>query len=260
MTAINAVFFDLGDTLWHLPHLPPPDAIRGETMRRVGGLINGWRYDMEVGERRMIGRDIRLAIEQATREAFHGDCIEPDYGAICRQIGANHGLELTLEQAAELWDTWNLGGLFLGRELFPDVPDTLAELARRGYRLASITNRGYGGERFWDEVREFKLDKFFEDIAVSCDIGYLKPHPRIYEHALGKLGVAAEESVMVGDNMRADVEGSKALGMTAVWRRPLLDEPVEATEDEPEITGPVQPDYTIRNISELLELPILRRR
>jgi hypothetical protein len=46
--------------------------------------------------------------------------------------------------------------------------------------------------------------------------------------------------------------------MTAVWRRPHLDEPVEATEDEPEVTGPVQPDYSIRNISELLELPILR--
>lgn len=258
MTAIKAVFFDLGDTLWHLPHLPPPDQIRGETMRRVGGLVTSWGYDMTVGDRRMIGRDIRHAIEKATREAFHGDCIEPDYGAICRAIGTNHGLKLTTEQAAALWDTWNLGGLFLGRELFPDVPDTLGELARRGYRLASITNRGYGGERFWDEVREFKLDKIFEDIAVSCDIGYLKPHRRIYEHALAKLSVAAEESVMVGDNMRADVEGSKALGMTAVWRRPTLDEPVEATEDEPELTGPVQPDYTIRNIAELLELPILR--
>ena len=258
MTAIKAVFFDLGDTLWHLPHLPPPDAIRTETMRRVGGLVRSWGYDMGVGDRRMIGRDIRLAIEKATREAFHGDCIEPDYNEICRQIGKSHDMELTGEQAAELWGTWNLGGLFLGRELFPDVPGTLAELARRGYRLASITNRGYGGERFWDEVREFKLDKIFEDIAVSCDIGYLKPHPRIYEHALGKLGVSPEESVMVGDNMRADVEGSKALGMTAVWRRTTLDEPAEPTEDEPEITGPVQPDYTIRNISELLELPILR--
>jgi HAD superfamily hydrolase (TIGR01662 family) len=258
MTAIKAVFFDLGDTLWHLPNLPPPDAIRGETMRRVGGLVKSWGYDMAVGERRMIGRDIRLTIEKATREAFHGDCIEPDYTRICQEIAKSHDIEIDREQAATLWDTWNLGGLFLGRELFPDVTPTLEELARRGYRLASITNRGYGGERFWEEVRAFRLDQIFEDIAVSCDIGYLKPHPAIYEHALGKMGVAAEESVMVGDNMRADVEGSKALGMTAVWRRPPLDEPVEATEDEPEVTGPVQPDYSIRNISELLELPILR--
>lgn len=258
MTAIKAVFFDLGDTLWHLPNLPPPDAIRTETMRRVGGLVKSWGYDMAVGDRRMIGRDIRLTIQEATHNAFHGDCIEPDYTEICHKIAANHDMDLTREQAAELWDTWNLGGLFLGRELFPDVTPTLEELARRGYRLASITNRGYGGERFWDEVREFGLDKQFEYIAVSCDIGYLKPHAAIYQNALEKLGVAAEESVMVGDNLRADVEGSKALGMTAVWRRPAADEPVEATEDEPEVTGTVEPDYSIRNISELLELPVLR--
>jgi HAD superfamily hydrolase (TIGR01662 family) len=257
VTAIKAVFFDLGDTLWHLPHMPPPETIRGETMRRVGGLVQNWGYEMS-GDRRMLGRDVRYAIEAATREAFHGDCVEPDYAALCRQVAANHGMELTAERGAELWETWNLGGIFLGRELFPDVPETLAELQRRGYRLASITNRGYGGPKFWDEVRKFDLDEIFEEIAVSCDVGYLKPHRRIYEHALAKLGVTAEESVMVGDNMRADVEGSKALGMVAVWRRPLLDESAEATEDEPEISGPVQPDYTIRQTAELLELPILR--
>jgi HAD superfamily hydrolase (TIGR01549 family) len=256
VNAIKAVFFDLGDTLWHLPHMPPPETIRGETMRRVGGLVERWGYEMS-GDRRMLGRDIRYAIEAATREAFHGDCIEPDYAALCRAAAANHGLELTPDQGAELWETWNLGGLFLGRELFPDVTETLAELRRRGYRLASVTNRGYGGPKFWEEVRHFGLDEALEEIAVSCDIGYLKPHRRIYEHALAKLGVAAEESVMVGDNMRADVEGPKALGMTAVWRRPLLDEPAEATEDEPEMSGPVQPDYTIREIAELLDLPIL---
>jgi HAD superfamily hydrolase (TIGR01549 family) len=260
VTAIKAVFFDLGDTLWHLPHLPPPNVIRGETMRRVGGLVKSWGYEMEVGDRRMIGRDIRFAIEKATREAFHGDCIEPDYGEICRQIGASHDMELTPEQAAALWDNWNLGGLFLGRELFPDVTSTLAELARRGYRLGAITNRGYAGSKFWDEVREFGLDRIFEVMSISCDLGYLKPHRAIYDHALRELGVSPEESVMVGDNMRADVEGSKALRMTAVWRRPMLDEPVEATEDEPEPEEPtpVRPDYTIRNIGELLELPILR--
>ncbi|MEO8456399.1 MAG: HAD family hydrolase [Chloroflexota bacterium] len=258
MSDIKAVFFDLGDTLWHLPKLPPPDVIRGETMRRVGGLIRSWGHDMAVGDRRMIGRDIRYAIEKATREAFHGDCIEPDYGVICQSIAANHSIELTPEQGAELWGTWNLGGLFLGRELFPDVTSTLAELSRRGFRLGAITNRGYGGPHFREEVEAFGLDKAFETMAVSCDIGFLKPDRRIYEHAFREMGVTGEESVMVGDNLRADVEGAKALGMTAVWRRPTLDEPVESTEDEPEMTGPVQPDYTIRNISELLELPILR--
>jgi HAD superfamily hydrolase (TIGR01662 family) len=227
-------------------------------MRQVGGLVQSWGYEMTEG-RRFLGRDIRFAIEEATHRAFHGDCVDPDYPAICRRVATEHEMDLTPEQANELWEAWNLGGLFLGRELFPDVPHTLAELARRGYRLASITNRGYGGPKFWEEVREFELDRIFEEIVVSCDVGYLKPHPRIYQVALDRLALEADECVMVGDSMRADVEGAKTVGMTAVWRRPPLGEPVEETTDEPEITGPVAPDYTIREIAELLELPILRR-
>ena len=62
---------------------------------------------------------------------------------------------------------------------------------------------------------------------------------------------------MVGDSLRADVEGAKALGMIAVWRRPVTGEPVEATEDEPEAgQGSVSPDYVIDNIGELKDLPI----
>jgi HAD superfamily hydrolase (TIGR01662 family) len=256
---ITTVFFDLGDTLWHLPKMPHVDQVRGQTMRQVGGLIQSWGFELTEG-RRMLGRDIRLMVEEETRRSFHGDCVDPGYPGICRRVAKMHEMELTVEQADELWEAWNLGGLFLGRELFPDVPGTLAELARRGYRLASITNRGYGGPKFWEEVREFGLDKAFEEIVVSCDVGYLKPHPRIYQYALEKMRLEADECVMVGDSMRADVEGSKTVGMTAVWRRPPLDEPVEEATDEPEVTGPVAPDYTIREIGELLELPILRGR
>ena len=46
--------------------------------------------------------------------------------------------------------------------------------------------------------------------------------------ALEAMGLTPEETAMVGDSLRADVEGAKAQGMTAVWRRPPLDEPVEA--------------------------------
>ena len=254
---IKAVFFDLGDTLWHLPKMPPVEQVRGQTMKQVGGLIQSWGYELTEG-RRMLGRDIRLMVEDETRRAFHGDCVDPGYPDICRRVARMHGIELTGEQAEELWEAWNLGGLFLGRELFPDVSDTLAELAARGYRLGSITNRGYGGPKFWDEVRAFGLDKTFEAIVVSCDVGYLKPHPRIYQYALEKMRLDADECVMVGDSMRADVEGSKTLGMIAVWRRPPVDEPVEEGTDEPEITGPVAPDYSIREIGELLELPVLQ--
>jgi FMN phosphatase YigB (HAD superfamily) len=96
-------------------------------------------------------------------------------------------------------------------------------------------------------------------MVVSCDVGYLKPHPRIYQVALEELGIEGEEAAMVGDNLRADVEGAKTLGLTTVWRRPPLGEPVEAATDEPELTGPVAPDYAISQIGDLLRIPLLQR-
>ena len=254
--SVKAVFFDLGDTLWHFPNMPPPEVVRGETMRRIGQLVTGWGFEME-GERRMLGRDIRFAVEEETSRAFHGDCVDPGYPELCGRIAARHGMDLTLQQGADLWEAWNLGGQFLGRVLFPDVLDTLTWLRGRGFRLASITNRGYSGPRFHDEIDELGLSDLFEHVAISCDVGYMKPHPRLFHYALEQMGVAAEESVMVGDSLRADVEGAKTLGMVTVWRRPPAGEPLEPTTDEPE-AGPVKADYVVDEIGEMKGLPIFQ--
>jgi len=135
------------------------------------------------------------------------------------------------------------------------VLPSLGWLRDRGYRLGAVTNRGYSGPRFHEEMRDLGLTDLFEATVISCDVGYMKPHPRIFHYALERMGVEAEEAVMVGDSLRADVEGAKTLGMGAVWRRPVAGEPVEMTEDEPE-PGPVAPDYTIDAIGELKVLPL----
>jgi len=254
---ITTVFFDLGDTLWHFPKMPPADTIRKETVGRIRALLGKWGYDFE-GERFYLGRDIRLAVEEETSRAFHGDCVDPGYPELCRRIGGQHGLELTAERGEELWEAWNLGGAFLGRELFPDVLSTLGWLKERDFRLGAITNRGYSGRRFHEEMRDLGLTDLFETTAISCDVGYMKPHPRIFHYALEQMGVEAEESVMVGDSLRADVEGAKTLGMIAVWARPPAGEPVEATADEPE-PGPIAPDYSVERIGELRDLPLFAR-
>jgi HAD superfamily hydrolase (TIGR01549 family) len=251
---ITAVFFDLGDTLWHFPNMPPREFVRKETVARIRKLLEGWGEHFE-GERFYLGRDIRLAVEEETSRAFHGDCIDPRYPELSRRVAARHGLDLTPEQGEELWEAWNLGGAFLGRELFPDVLPALEWLRGRGYRLGAITNRGFSGPRFHEEMRDLGLSDLFETTAVSCDVGYMKPHPRIFQYALEQMRVEAAEAAMVGDSLRADVEGAKTLGMTAIWRRPVTGEPLEATEDEPE-PGPIAPDYAIDEIGELKTLPL----
>jgi len=252
---LTAVLFDLGDTLWHFPNMPPIEVIRQETVRRLFALLRSWDIDPEPFY--FLGRDIRVAVEEATERAFWGDGLSPDYPALCQQAAAALDLRLSRAQAEALWDTWNLGGPFLGRQLFPDVIDTLRWLRQRGYRLGSVTNRGYGGPRFQAELRDLGLAELFEVVAVSCDQGYMKPHPRIFQHALEAMSLSPQETAMVGDNLRADIGGAKTLGMTAIWRRPPLDEPVETATDKPEIGSEgIAPDYAIDNVGELRSLPI----
>lgn len=216
--AIKAVLFDLGDTLWHFPEMPPAMEIRTQTMRRIGGVLESWGVPLE-GELRFLGREIRLGVERADRAAYESDCVSPDFNLVVRDIGRGMGLDIDDAQGAQLWDAWNLGGLTLGRTMFEDAYETLDWLRERGYALGCVTNRVFGGPRFVEEMRELRLDTYFGTTVVSCDFGYMKPHARIFEQALSELGVGAHEAMMVGDSLRADVEASQALGMTAVWRR-----------------------------------------
>ena len=256
---IRAVLFDLGNTLWHFPKMPPVEVIRGETVCRIADLLRAWGVDP--GPFFFLGRDIRVAIEETTDAARWGDLVSPDYLALARQAAADMGLHLSDKQTAQLWRTWKLDGVFIGRELFPHAVETLRWLKERGYLIGSVTNRWFGGPPFRDELDHYGLSPYFDALSISCEVGYLKPHPLIFQHALKELGVAPEEAVMVGDSLRADVAGSKALNITAVWKRDHIEKDVEngLTTSEDDDTSPsAQPDFTIDDLWEITALPFFQ--
>ena len=277
---IKAVLFDLGDTLWHFPEMPPAMTIRTETVRRISGVLASWDVPME-GELRFLGREIRLGVEKADRAAYESDCVSPDFNEIVRGIVAGMGLHIDYDRAAQLWDAWNLGGQLLGRTMFDDAYATLDWLRNNGIRIGCVTNRVFGGPRFLEEMRELRLDEYFETTVVSCDVGYMKPHSRIFEMTLQAMNVEASETAMVGDSLRADVQGSQAVGMTAVWRRIRKPDPPHEPEQVGEVPADTPapatradtgralgnyaesedavPDFTIWTLRELTELPIFSR-
>jgi putative hydrolase of the HAD superfamily len=98
-------------------------------------------------------------------------------------------------------------------KIFPEVISTLEALRDEGIRMMIISN-------FVDTLRAVcelhQLAPFFEDIIASVDAGAMKPDPRIFGRALGRLGIAPEDTWHVGDNYWADVLGSRAVGMIPV--------------------------------------------
>jgi HAD superfamily hydrolase (TIGR01662 family) len=252
MNRIRAVLFDLGDTLWHFPNLPPRDIWIAHSAERIGALLGQW--GLRDGLNCIaLATAIREADWTHSSEAYTSHCRSPHYPSLVREVAAQRGLDLDGGRAEALWYASNLGGINIGREIFPDSIPTLRWLKERGYRLGTVTNRSLGGQPFYDELCEHGMLELFETYAISCDDGWLKPAPRLFQKALDELGVDAREAVMVGDSLRADVAGAKALGMVAVWKRPPNPVPEEALLPD---GSQAFPDYVIDRPSDLQRLPI----
>jgi HAD superfamily hydrolase (TIGR01662 family) len=113
--------------------------------------------------------------------------------------------------AREMYLEWASNQHF---ELYPDVAAALGQLTRRGLRIGLISNSHRCLASFQSH---FELQHLVDGALSSSDHGFMKPRPSIFEAALKLLDVTAEQSVMVGDSIRQDVEGALRVGMAAVF-------------------------------------------
>jgi len=92
-----------------------------------------------------------------------------------------------------------------------------------------------------------RADELFNTILVGGEEVHEKPHKSIFLKACELVGCTPEQSVMVGDNLKTDIQGGKNAGFLAtVWVN------VHGLNDPP--IGAAKPTYTIRNICELPEV------
>jgi HAD superfamily hydrolase (TIGR01549 family) len=116
------------------------------------------------------------------------------------------------------WETEYWERIKAMTRIFPETEAVLTALRVR-YRLALITNTQGQTEEGRHRLGNYpELERFFEVIVVAGEGGVpAKPDPRPFRLCLDKLGIAAGETVYVGDDWRIDVCGSEAVGMRPVW-------------------------------------------
>jgi HAD superfamily hydrolase (TIGR01509 family) len=107
----------------------------------------------------------------------------------------------------------------VGLAPMPGALETLADLHEQGYRIGLISNTIWPAELHMEDLAELGLLAHLDHMDFSGELGYWKPNPRIFLHALSKLGVAPEDAVFVGDNPHEDLLGAQRVGMRAVWQR-----------------------------------------
>ena len=87
-------------------------------------------------------------------------------------------------------------------------------------------------------------------LVVSDAFGLRKPRAEIFAEVVSRLGVAAAETLHVGDSLRADVAGAANAGLRTAWvTRRVSDVPGALAAHE----GP-RPDHVIGDLTELPDL------
>jgi putative hydrolase of the HAD superfamily len=127
--------------------------------------------------------------------------------------------------------------------LYPDALATVDALRHAGVKLALVTNGAAATQR--DKIERFDLSHRFDHIQIEGEFGQGKPELAVYRHALEKLGCAACDAWMVGDNYEWEVVAPQKLGMCGIWYDPFdAGVPTHAT---------AKPTRVIKRLAELVE-------
>ena len=104
---------------------------------------------------------------------------------------------------------------------FPWVRETLAHLAREGYRMSVLSNSDGRTKKVFQELG---LDHCFDCIFDSQELGSKKPDLAIYKGALKNLdapGMHPANVLFIGDFYEVDVRGANRAGIGAIHLDPL---------------------------------------
>ena len=207
---IRAVFFDVDFTL-----IFPGPTFQGEGYARFcaqeGVAVDPSRFEAAVAAASFILDEVEEPIYDASLFVHYTATIIEHMG------GRGPGVVRVAERIYEQW----AGNHHF--EMYYDVAPVLDELWRRGLVLGVISN----SHRSLDTFREhFQLDSLVTAAVSSASHGYMKPHPSIFGAALEQAGVSPGEAAMVGDSLKADIEGAIASGMRGILLRRSGDVPL----------------------------------
>ena len=161
--------------------------------------------------------------------------------AVCLDCG-----DTIVDEGTEIKD---LQGVVQRAELIPGATTMVQGIKERGYPLALVADGPEG--TFQNVLTHHRLYHYFDAMAISGNVGVVKPDARMFQHALEQLLIPAQEYhrvVMVGNNLARDIKGANALGLITVWldwapRRAKI--PTDSSE---------VPRYTIQRPDALLSL------
>jgi putative hydrolase of the HAD superfamily len=203
LSSVRAIFFDVDFTLIY-----PGPTFQGEGYARFcaeqGVAIDAARFEDAVAAASFILDEVE--------EPMYDASLFVHYTATIIEHMGGRG-EAVVRVAERIYEQWAGNHHF---EMYDDVAPVLTDLAARGFTLGVISNSHRSLDAFCEH---FQLRAFISTAVSSAEHGFMKPHPSIFESALQRARVSPGDALMVGDSLRADIEGALASGMRGVLLR-----------------------------------------
>lgn len=194
---INAVLFDLDDTLWPLlPVITNAESVLYDWLHHNIPGITGQFSQQQL-------RDLRAEL-LPTDPRYQFDLWALRHATLmqaCRRCGGDHRL---VDQAMAIFS--------VARNAvtpFDDVPSGLSRLRER-FAIGSVSN-GFA------DLEAIGLAHHFQASIAAHTFGCAKPDPSIFHAACAALAVPPHETIYVGDDPVLDIQAAQNAGLRAVW-------------------------------------------
>jgi putative hydrolase of the HAD superfamily len=208
MPSVDAVLFDYGRTLVTFDY--PTEDLLAVLQRFLPRIEDALGVTAPTADALM--RDVLIPLEEHVESPGEDEVSYEDvYRATWHRAGFDLPDDLLheiLDQEQLCWDR--------SVRVDPEALQLLSWLGEQGIKRAVCSNAPFPPEMMLRQVASNGVGGLMDSVLFSSQFGRRKPAPEIYRAALASVGAAAERALFVGDRVREDYEGPRAVGMRAV--------------------------------------------
>lgn len=152
------------------------------------------------------------------------------------------------------FETLGLTNRLPAKKITADCYEKTAQIIRRARKVLDDLKKYYPMllvSNFYGNLRtvlcEFGLSGYFREVIESAEAGLRKPDPELYKLAIEKIGFRPDETVIIGDSYKNDIQPANALGCPSIWLKG------KGWDDKDEA---IEHPFIIKDFSELTHLLI----
>lgn len=247
MKKYKYIFFDLFDTLIDFDHSRLPQiSVDGEKHNSTSGLVyevfNNYYPDVSFDIFYKPFMETFFKFQEIKKKDNKEYPNQHRFKILLEKLNLNYknNQNEMLNNMTEV----HMSGLASATTFPQDNKKTLDYLKEKGYHFALISNFDYAPTAY-RLLDQYGLTRYFNNIYISIEVGWRKPHKNIFQIALDECKITNEDVIHVGDNFYADIVGSYNLGIDSIW---LNRKEEELNHDT------ASPNYIIFKLPELTSL------